>query len=498
MSRRDRRANDPQVQQRKEQHLQGAVLGNVVDTGGGSVSGKGSSGGWGKGEPGAKPATGTQPSVNPFIIPKSAGLTITSQTYPSNYYVEWNLATWRSACDQAIKMGYTMSYATLVSWVFECSPFVQSLFRALESPIGKIPFIAVNAKGEEYTEWTAELCNKAWHIELRKKIAMAHMWGFSGLNFDPIRGRVYKYPMQDIDPINRMLRSNTYSFYDGVMFDDHDNLLFVQPSTAYESFLGWMQPIARSFIQINLNKSSWVGAGRRLAFPMLAIGYPQGDGAIDPATGLPTNPYRLQAEDIAANVDPTKAIVFPYTLDEKGNIVKSIQVDFEKPGTGAKAHDIFSDFNNSEKDEIREFVLGGTLTSSVGNSGSRALGDVHEDKLESVIMDLVDYVVTFKNDEWLPKIRKYYKNFPDDLQLQANKAKQLSMDDIQKLATVLQASSKRLTDQFFISNGLSRDFFEDAVQPAPGKPGADEEDDNEEFSAAIPGKTTLTVKKKSW
>lgn len=496
MSRRDRRAQDPQVQERKEKHTQAAALGDIVG-GAGAPVGKGNSGGWGVGSPDAKPATGQQPAVNPFIIPKAAGLTITSQTFPSNYYVEWNLSTWRAACDQAIKMGYTMAYATLVSWVFESSPFIQSLFRALESPIGKVPLLAVNSKGVEYPDWTEELCNKAWQIELRKKVAVhGHMNGFVGLNFDPIGGKLYKYPMQDIDPINRMLRSNTFSFYDGVNFDDHDNLLFIQPSTSYESFLGWMQPIARSYIQMNLNKNNWIGAGRRLAFPLMTVGYPQADSAIDPATGLELNPYKVQAENIAANVDPTKATVYPYTLDDKGNIVKSIEVDFEKPGTGAKAHDIFKDFNDSEKDEIREMILGGTLTSSVGSSGSRALGDVHEDKLESVIMDLIDFVVSFLNDDWLPKISKYYKNFPADLRLQANKAKQLSIEDISKLATVLQVSGKRLTDNFFVANGLSKDFFEDA--PAVGSSSkAMADDDDSEFAAAIPNRSLLGSKKKS-
>jgi hypothetical protein len=491
MNRRERRAQDPQVQEKKEKHTQASVLGDIVG-GAGAPVGKGESGGWGIGSPNAKPATGQQPYVNPFIIPKAAGLTITSQTFPSNYYVEWNLSTWRAACDQAIKMGYTMAYATLVSWVYESSPFVQSLFEALESPIGKVPFIAVDAKGNEYPEWTEELCNKAWHIELRKMIGVhAYMYGFIGLNFDPERGEVYKYPMQDIDPINRMVRSSSFSFYDGLFFDDYINLLFVQSSTAYEKFLGKMQAIARSYIMMNMNKNNWLGAGRRLAFPLMTVGYPQADSAIDPATGLDLNPYKAQAENIAANVDPTKATVYPYTIDEKGNIVKSINVDFEKPGTGAKAHDIFKDFNENEKNEIREMILGGTLTASVGNSGSRALGEVHEDKLERVISDRIDFTGTVLNDRWLPKMRPRYKNMPADLKLQANKAKQLSIEDIQKLAEVLQLSGKRLTDNFFVANGLSKDFFEDA--PTASKKATAEDDT--EFAAALPSRSLLSKKK---
>jgi hypothetical protein len=490
MNRRERRSQDPAIQERKEKHTQASVLGDIVGGAGTSV-GKGESGGWGIGSPNAKPATGQQPYVNPFIIPKAAGLTITSQTFPSNYYVEWNLSTWRAACDQVINQGYAYSYATLVTWVFQSSPFVQSLFRALGAALGRIPFFIVDKKGNKLEDWTQELCNKPWQKELDKEILFSHFWGFTGLNFDPIEGRVYKYPMQEIDPINQLLKQSTFSFYDGVRFKDYANLLFVQPSTAQESFLGWMQPITRSFIQMNMNKNSWVNAGRRLAFPMLAIGYPQADQGNDPTTGLPINPYKNQAEAIAANIDPSKAFVFPYTIDEKGNIVKSIQVDFEKPGTGAKAHDIFVDFNESEKNEIREMILGGDLTGNAGKNGSRSLGEVQERKLETVVEDLVEWILAYKNAEQLPKLLSYYKNAPDGIRFEINRAKQMPIDDIVKMSSVVTQNGKRLTDAFFEANGLVKDFIEDVPVPAPKGGNIDDT----EFAAAIPSRSFLSKKK---
>lgn len=479
-SRRERRANDPEIQKRREMHLAAS-------------NGAAGSGGWGVNNKKSTPATGQQPIVNPFMTPKAAGLNITSQTYPSNYYVEWNLSTWRYACDQAIKFGYTVSYATLVSWVFECSPFIQSLFRALSSPVGKIPFLFVDKNGNELPEWTEELCNKSWHRQLRKEIAMAHFWGFTGLNIDPINGKVYKYPMQDIDPINRMLRASTYGFYDGVLFGDNDNLLFVQPSTSYESFLGWMQPIARSFIQMNLVKNNWVSAGRKLAFPMMTVGYPQNDGGID-GTETPVNQYKIEAENVVANADPSKGLVYPYTIGPKGEIIKSLDIEYEKPGTAANTHKIFSDFNDAEKNEIREFILGGTLTSSVGDSGSRALGDVHQEKLENVINDLIEFVLTYFNDEYLKKIRKFYKNFPEDGRFAVNVSKEMSFEDIKAISTVLNQNGKRLTDEFFESNGLVREFFEDIPLSAGGN--IQQNDDTEELTATIATKATLASKKK--
>jgi hypothetical protein len=464
MGRAERRANDPEILKRREQHTQGSVLGfpaGDVTAPTGAIG----AGGWGVPNIKSTPATGTMPNVNPFVIPKSSGLTNTSQAFPNNYYVDWNLTTWRYACDQAVKFGYPVSYAALVSWVFESSPFVQSLFNAITSAVGKVPIIYVDEKGNELPEWTLELCSKSWQKELIKEIVLSHFWGFTGINIDPVNGKIYKYPMQNLDPINRMLRQSTYSFYDGEQFEDVANLLWIQPSTSYEKFLGWMQPIARSFIQMNINKNSWVQAARRLAFPLLTVGYPQDDNGYD-AAGNSYNPYKLQAEAIAATIDPSKGLVYPYTLDTSGKIVKSLEIQFEGTGTPAKAHDIFNDFNEAEKNEIREMILGGTLTSSTAKSGSRALGDVHADKFESVISDLIEYVEAYLNDEYLRKITKFYKEFPAG-KFVANKAKQLSIDEITQLSTVLVQNGKRLTDSFFEANGLVKEFFEDAAPTAP-------------------------------
>jgi len=492
MNRRERRLQDAEVQKRKQEHL-GSILGDVVNTGGYNNKGEPGAGGFGVPLPGAKPATGQKPSANPFIIPKPAGLNITSQTFPSNYYVNWDLSTWRSVCDMAIKMGYTVGIAALYNWVFECSPFIQSLFRALSVGLGKIPFYYVDEKGDRIDEWTDELCNKPWQIQMRKEILFSFFWGFTVLNFDPNRGAVYKYPMQDVDPINRMLRSSTFAFYDGINTEENDNLLFIQPSTSYESFLGWMQPIARAFIQMNMNKNNWVAAGRRLAFPILTVGYPQNDSMMVPDPNNPdnlisVNQFREQAEAIGSNIDPSKAIVYPYTLNEKNEIQKAIVIESEGKGASNRAHSIFSDFNESEKNEIREMILGGTLTADVGNSGSRALGEVQERKFDSVLADNVEFVIAYLNESYLPKISKFYKNMPKG-RFEINRAKQMTIEDIEKLSNVVVANGKRLTEDFFEANGLVKNFFEDAPEPAAGVPNAPPK----KFSAVMP-----EIKKKYW
>lgn len=449
-SRRQRRQNDPAIQAKREDF--NARIGIT----------RNSSGGWGLGDAKSIPATGQTPRVNPFMLPKKAGLNVYSQTFPSNYYVEWNLSTWRQSCDQAIKQGYTMSYSTMVNWCFESSAFVQSLFEAWGNALEKVDVFVIDKKGNKIETLTDDLCKKLWFNELRKEILFSCFWGFSGINFDPFSEKVYKYPMQDIDPINRLLKQNSFSFYDGIEFDSNANLLFVQPSTSYERFLGFMQPITRAFIQMNLNNTNWVAAGRRLAFPIMTVGYPQGDGAKD-ADGNDVNPFRDQAINVLETADPSNGLLYPYTIDANGNIVKSLQVDFQG-GQKGSAHSIFQDFNTEQKNEIRELILGGTLTSSTGINGARSLGEVHERKFNAVIESKHQYVMSVLNGDFLKKIKKFYRNWPEGARFEINKAKELPLEDIKIMSDIMVANGKKLTDKFFEANGISPDFFEDVAQ----------------------------------
>lgn len=420
-------------------------------------------GGFGTVQKNAKTATGS-PRVNPFVIPKYSGQNVGSWVYPSYYQREWDTGTWRDACDQAIKQGYTQSYATLTSWCYEKSPFIQSLFLKLGMALDKVPFYFNNKNGDEIPELTQELCSKPWQMQLRREILYSYFWGFSGLNFDPYTEKCYKYPMQQIDPINRMLKANTFSFYDGEIFDENDNLLFVQPSTNYESFLGWMQPISFKFIQMNINSDNWLAAGRRLAFPLLTVGYPQDDGSLD-ANGNPRNDYKNDAIALATNIDPTNGLVYPYTIDNDGKIVKSIEIDFEKPGTSSSMHKIYQDFDSDAEADIEKMVYGRAITQSNSKGGNRALGEVEERTLDDRVAGLLPYILAVLNSDYLTKIQKFYKNIPKDGLFGYNTSKPLTYADMQIVSAVANENGFQLTPKFFIENGLPQEYFQKA--PAP-------------------------------
>jgi hypothetical protein len=271
--------------------------------------------------------------------------------------------------------------------------------------------------------------------------------------------------MQQIDPINRMLKANTFSFYDGELFDGNDNLLFIQPSTNYEAFLGWMQPISCSFIEMNVNSNNWVAAGRRLAFPLLTVGYPQDDGSLD-QNGQPQNNFKQDAIALATDIDPTNGLVYPYTIDNDGNIIKSIEIDFEQTGTSNGAHKIYQEFNNDQKAEIQELVYGRSVTQSSGKGGNRALGEVEEDALDDRVAGLVPFVLAILNDEFRDKIGKFYKNLPTGWNFAYTTPKRLTYVDWQSISAVTNQNGFKLTDRFFVENGLPLDFFEKTAMPA--------------------------------
>lgn len=430
----------------------------------GNVTGKGKGGGgFGTVQPGAKTATGS-PIVNPFFIPKQSGQNVGSWVYPSQYLQDWDVTRWREACNNAIEMGYTQQYATITTWVFTKSAFVQSLFFKLGLAMDKVQFYVNDKSGNELPDLTLALCAQPWQLELRREILYSYFWGFSGLNFDPIEGVCYKYPQQQIDPINRMLKANTFSFFEGDLFAENDNLLFVQPSNSYERFLGWMQPISCSYVEMNVNSNSWIAAGRRLAFPLLTAGYPQDDGSKD-ANGLPKNNYKDDAIALVSNIDPTQGLVYPYTLDNDGKIQKSIEIEFEKTGTSANAHKIYQEFNQDQKGDIQELVYGRSLTQASGKGGNRALGEVEERALDDRVAGLMPYILSVLNGDFRKKISKFYNNLPDGWTFGYNSSKQLTFADMQLVVATLNDGGFKPTDKFFEDNGISADFFEPL--PAP-------------------------------
>ena len=463
MNRKERRALNPEIRTKRE--LFKANIGS----------------GYGIGNPKAISAGGQIPSVNPFYQPKQVGIDIYSQFFPPSYFVEWDFTLHRKATDQAMLMGYMSMYATLVTWTYQNSAFVRGLMRKYETIITKNPIYIVDKNGNKLDDWSMEITQTTWFVSLCKEILLSRFWGPTGLNFNPLTKTLYKYPQQQLDPINRMLRSSTYNFTDGTNFADNVNLLYVQPSSTQEEFLGYMQTISRDFIAMNLNNNNWLQGGTRLAFPILAIGYPQNDGAIMTDEGgniildtngnpIKANPFKREAEQLAMNIDPSKAFTYPYTLDEKGQMIKSIDVDFKTPG-GGRAYTVFHDFNEDRRNEIREWILGSDIIGhNPTKGGTRSLGQVHLLSWEDIQSECLEFVLNVLNDEndFYKKLKSFYKNFPEGSRLEINRVREMQIADVEAYSNILVQNGRRFTDEFFVSQGLNKEFFEDTPMTDQG------------------------------
>jgi len=221
-----------------------------------------------------------------------------------------------------------------------------------------------------------------------------------------------------------------------------------------------MFAIVRQYVMMHLNDENWIAAGKRLAFPVFSLGYPESMDVTDPETGEIVNPYKDEANLIAKNLGPGSTVVFPFIRAADGEIQKNIELEFDSPGSSQKAHSIYLDFNEEKKNEIRELVLGGTLTADVGDSGSRALGEVQERKLRTFMSAVIEYVISVHNGDYLRKIRRWYKNMPDG-QFNINRQKQFTIEEIIAWSQVLASSGKRFTTEFFETNGFAPNFIED-------------------------------------
>ena len=497
-SRQERRNNDPLVQAKAD--LFKAVTDAVTLA---SQAGTG----YGIGNTNAKPASGFTPLVNPFMQPKATGLTSLSYSFLNNYFTDWDRMRWRYACEMARGSGYATEYNLLVNWTFESSAFVQSLFREMAVAVSKIPIIFKDDKGNDATDINQEIALKKWFKDIILEAIYSYFWGYSCINFDPFNNQIFKYQIQQVDPINEMLKENTYGFYNGVNIKDNANLLFFQPSKSYESFLGWMQPITRWFIDENINDNNWLAAGRTLGFPQKKIGFSQDDAQTDPVSGNVVNASQIQAWEIAKNIDAEHALVLPFTYDLNGKPIYHVDVSgVDMGGQGAgQRHKIFVDFSEAKKNEIRELINLGTLTSSAGKHGSQSLGKVHQDKSEDALLFTLEGAISMLNNDFLRKLKILYKGFPDNVSICINKAQEFNIEELTAWSNIAKNSGKKFSMTFFEKSGFSEEDLEDlpinannggSPLPIPSENASHKEPDILLLASEKPERSILGLKKK--
>ena len=151
-------------------------------------------------------------------------------------------------------------------------------------------------------------------------------------------------------------------------------------------------------------------------------------------------------------------------------MIKSIDVDFKTPG-GGRAYTVFHDFNDDRRNEIREWILGSDIIGhNPTKGGTRSLGQVHLLSWEDIQSECLEFVLNVLNDEndFYKKLKSFYKNFPEGSRLEINRVREMQIADVEAYSNILVQNGRRFTDEFFVSQGLNKEFFEDTPMTDQG------------------------------
>ena len=117
------------------------------------------------------------------------------------------------------------------------------------------------------------------------------------------------------------------------------------------------------------------------------------------------------------------------------------------------------------------------------------MGEVHERMFKQVVKSKMRKVLSILNGDFIPKISKFYdKSLPKDWRYEVNKSEQMTIEEMVELSGALNANGLRLNADFFIANGINKDFIEEAPVPVASTPTKPKPDPDPDVNMARPSK----------
>lgn len=213
-----------------------------------------------------------------------------------------------------------------------------------------------------------------WFKELRKELILSEFWGFTllqlyveedqNIHFESINRKHY-------DPIKRKLL-RFQGDMDGVPIESFQNMLFI----GSERKLGIFAEILPAVLYKKGNIGDWARFCNIFGMPIREYTYDAGD---EEARRRLIQDARRQGSN-AVYIHPKDSDL---TLIEAGN----------KTGS-SELYRTFAEYWDS-KMSIR--ILGNTLTTDVGSSGTQALGTVHKDEEDEMNADDREFILDILN-----------------------------------------------------------------------------------------------------
>ena len=129
----------------------------------------------------------------------------------------------------------------------------------------------------------------------------------------------------------------------------------------------------------------WAVAAERYGMPIVKMTVPRNAGA----------QTRADAKNLLDNLQTSTGIVLP----------ENMELDLVEAVRGGRM--TFGEFINSQKEPIQIAILGQTLTSTVGERGSRALGEIHQQVRDEIIDSDAQWLYTVINEQVVRRLVDY-------------------------------------------------------------------------------------------
>ena len=244
--------------------------------------------------------------------------------------------------------------------------------------VTRFPIEFHKADGTVDEEITSEL-RSPWFKKLRKDIVEAQFWGFSAFQFyldDNNHIRYINIPRKNFNPVTRQILKNEGDLL-GIPMENFDNTMMIGESRD----LGLLMVLMLGVLYKRGNISDWAKFCNIFGMPIREYTYPAGD----------EEARKKLLQD--ARQQGTNA-VYIHPEDSKLNLIESAQ----KTGTSQ----LYREFCEYFDKKMSVLVLGNTLTTEAQDTGTQALGIVHQDEENDLNADDREYILDVLNYQMLP------------------------------------------------------------------------------------------------
>lgn len=223
-----------------------------------------------------------------------------------------------------------------------------------------------------------EQISSPWFLRFIEDALDAQFWGFTLLQFyinDKGWIDYFHVPRKHVDPVLKLIKHRQTDIQ-GVPFENYPDLLMVNGKEP----LGILARTAPYVIYKRGTMGDWAQFSEIFGMPMRIYKY----DAADPET-------RQQIEYDAMNQGAAGALILP----------NDAEVEFAEAGNKSGSAEVYSSLIERCNAEMSKAVLGNTLTTEASETGTQALGTVHnkvEDELTEqdglYILNLLNYEMT--------------------------------------------------------------------------------------------------------